>query len=453
MDSGLDSAFDEDALFSSSQLSAMVDSSPRAEPKVSPSVSSHVSSNVSSNVPSCVSAAVSSCVSPDVSSFIRPGVSSLVGPEVSSLVGPDVSSLIIPNVSSESSSNVVTHVRPKVSSRVIPNGSSHVSRDVSSQSSLIVSSKSSSNVVSHVRPNVSSHVIRNVSSQYSTNVSSPSSTNVSPQSSTNVSSHSSTNVSSQSSTNVSSQSISNVSSQSSTNVSSHSSSIVSSHSSSNVSVNTDNLSVFSDLENVDPLFPNANMDDDNESEGSNLAWSNPFGAETDGQTVPDVVVQHVDNPEGGADFAQDVTVEGQGADEDQPLPGPSGQSDANSEGNWLSYSQLMLDSYPAKSKIIYLKAYKMFERYLKSQKQFVPDVAPTEIQILNYFHYLRHEKKMAPTTLWSTYSRVNACVKRLFGFSLKNFVRVSDVLKSYESGYKVKKASIFTPQEVRYQLK
>ena len=127
--------------------------------------------------------------------------------------------------------------------------------------------------------------------------------------------------------------------------------------------------------------------------------------------------------------------------------------ESNSEGNdWLTYSELMLDSYPAKSKIIYLKAYKMFERFLKSKKQFVPNVAPTEIQILNYFYFLKHEKNLAPTTLWSTYSRVNACVKRLFGFSLKNFVRVTDVLKSYESGYKVKKASIFTPQEV-YQLK
>ena len=113
----------------------------------------------------------------------------------------------------------------------------------------------------------------------------------------------------------------------------------------------------------------------------------------------------------------------------------------------------MMDSYPAKSKIIYLKAYKMFERFLKSKKQFVANVAPTEIQILNYFYFLRHEKKLAPTTLWSTYSRVNACVKRLFGFSLKNFVRVSDVLKSYESGYKVKKASIFTPQEVKLSIK
>ena len=122
--------------------------------------------------------------------------------------------------------------------------------------------------------------------------------------------------------------------------------------------------------------------------------------------------------------------------------------DPSSEGKWLTYDELMLDSYPAKSKIIYLKAYKTFERYLKSQKQFVQNAVPSEIQILNYFHYLKNEKHLAPTTLWSTYSRVNACVKRLFGFSLKTYVRVTDVLKSYESGYKVKKASIFTPQEV-----
>ena len=152
----------------------------------------------------------------------------------------------------------------------------------------------------------------------------------------------------------------------------------------------------------------------------------------------------------GAAFAcepmqQGIVIEDENHEDEMPA---GDNVDSNSEGKWLSYSELMLDSYPAKSKIIYLKAYKMFERYLKSKKQFVPNVAPTEIQILNYFYYLRHEKNLAPTTLWSTYSRVNACVKRLFGFSLKNFVRVSDVLKSYESGYKVKKASIFSPQEV-----
>ena len=140
---------------------------------------------------------------------------------------------------------------------------------------------------------------------------------------------------------------------------------------------------------------------------------------------------------------------GQGEEHQEEEPVVNEDLEENvSEGKWLTYSELMLDSYPAKSKIIYLKAYKMFERYLKSQKQFVENIAPTEIQVLNYFHFLKHEKHLAPTTLWSTYSRVNACVKRLFGFSLKNFVRVSDVLKSYESGYKVKKASIFSPQEV-----
>ena len=127
--------------------------------------------------------------------------------------------------------------------------------------------------------------------------------------------------------------------------------------------------------------------------------------------------------------------------------------DLNNEGNWLTYDELMLDSYPAKSKMIYLKAYKQFERYLKSKKQFIPNVAPTELQILNYFYHLKNERNLAPTTLWSTYARINACVKRLYGFSLKSYVRVSDVLKSYESGYMVKKASTFTPQEVWLSIK
>ena len=246
---------------------------------------------------------------------------------------------------------------------------------------------------------------------------------------------------------------------------------------SEVDLNSDRISECSDTENVDPSYRypsnrSEEMDDVSDGDGSNLA-SNSFSRIHQGSNLaltnasptrlmgiedPDLnranvggeeihVEQHDLDVEGGA------AVEDQGANEDVPLPGPSGQSDSSNEGNWLSYNELMLDSYPAKSKIIYMKAYKMFERYLKSKKQFVPNAAPSEIQILNYFYFLRHEKKLAPTTLWSTYSRVNACVKRLFGFSLKNFVRVSDVLKSYESGYKVKKASIFSPQEVPLSIK
>jgi hypothetical protein len=108
----------------------------------------------------------------------------------------------------------------------------------------------------------------------------------------------------------------------------------------------------------------------------------------------------------------------------------------------------MVDSYPSKSKVVYLKAYKQFERYLRSHNKFMPNVRPKEDEVLNYFHYLRHQKHFAPTTLWSTYARINACVKRIYGFSLKEYVRVSDVLKSYETGYSVKKASTFTPGQV-----
>ena len=108
----------------------------------------------------------------------------------------------------------------------------------------------------------------------------------------------------------------------------------------------------------------------------------------------------------------------------------------------------MADSYPAKSRIVYLKAFKQYEQFLKSRNQFVADAPPTEIQMLNYFHYLRQDRKWAPTTLWSHYARINACIKRKFGFSMKTFVRVSDALKSYESGHHVKKAAIFSPQEI-----
>jgi len=140
-------------------------------------------------------------------------------------------------------------------------------------------------------------------------------------------------------------------------------------------------------------------------------------------------------------------------DQEPQVEGIEHHVDANvssSEGKseWFSLVDLMSDTYPSKSRIVYLKAYKDFEYFLKSRGQFVPDSAPTELQVLNYIHFLRNDKKWAPTTLWSTYSRINACVKRVFGFSMKKFVRVSDTLKSFESGYKVKKASIFTPAQV-----
>ena len=98
----------------------------------------------------------------------------------------------------------------------------------------------------------------------------------------------------------------------------------------------------------------------------------------------------------------------------EPIPGTSGTSVQHSsnnlessrssnsvEGNstWLQYSDLMSESYPVKSKFVYLKAYRDFEKFLKSRNQWVANTCPTDLQVLNYFFHLRHDLKFAPTTL------------------------------------------------------
>ena len=95
-----------------------------------------------------------------------------------------------------------------------------------------------------------------------------------------------------------------------------------------------------------------------------------------------------------------------------------------------------------------MKAFKLFEKFLKTRNQWELNTCPTDLQVLNYFHHLRHDLKWAPTTLWSTYARINAVMKRLYGVSLNSYTRVGDILKSYDSGHKVKRAGIFTPQQI-----
>jgi hypothetical protein len=193
-------------------------------------------------------------------------------------------------------------------------------------------------------------------------------------------------------------------------------------------------------ENADPEVDNF-VEDESDNEDSDSDIADPGDVEIPADFVPG----NDDEVEGG----EDENVGDAGVDNEDVAPVEAdGADDPVRQGKWLTYSDLMVDSYPSKSKVVYLKAYKDFERYLKSMKKFVPNARPTEEQVLNYFHHLRHDKHFAPTTLWSTYARINACVKRLHGFSLKEHVRVSDVLKSYETGYTVKKASTFTPGQV-----
>jgi hypothetical protein len=212
------------------------------------------------------------------------------------------------------------------------------------------------------------------------------------------------------------------------------------------------LCFFTDAEkaNDDYLIDKDVIDElvENALEGASQNYSVQNGTTEDG-TTDDPVPGSSKDATGSADSAKDVAIEEAGqAVAAVEVAGQADRSSSSVEGNWLSYADLMTDSYPAKSKVVYLKAFKLFERFLKGRNQWKSNVAPTELQVLNYFHYLRNELKWAPTTLWSTYARINAVMKRVYGKSLNDFKRVGDVLKSYDSGHTVKQAGIFTPQQI-----
>ena len=70
------------------------------------------------------------------------------------------------------------------------------------------------------------------------------------------------------------------------------------------------------------------------------------------------------------------------------------------DSHWLEYSTLMGNTLPLKSKLTYLKSYSELETYLKRENQFVAGVIPSEHAILNYFHFLKNVRHLAPTTIW-----------------------------------------------------
>lgn len=153
-----------------------------------------------------------------------------------------------------------------------------------------------------------------------------------------------------------------------------------------------------------------------------------------------------------------VGAEGSAAGSDQRVESsvagsPVAGGSVTHQGNWFSSEEILQETYPVKSKVTYLSAYKNFVQFLKNENQFVPDTMPTETMVLNYFHYLKRVRFWAPTTIWSTYSRLNAVFKRTFRFSMKSLPTVTDLLKSFETGHRIKKSSVFSPQQVRHYLK
>jgi len=123
---------------------------------------------------------------------------------------------------------------------------------------------------------------------------------------------------------------------------------------------------------------------------------------------------------------------------------------SSSEGKfqWRTSADINQDTFPRKSKAVYKDAYIKFQRFLKANGRFVQGVAPTEEDFQNYFRFLKDDQHFVASSLWCTSAKLNACLKREFGIKLQDFPCVSELLKSFDYGHVVKKAKIFSPQEV-----
>ena len=208
---------------------------------------------------------------------------------------------------------------------------------------------------------------------------------------------------------------------------------------------------------------NENSSGSKQTRGSASSSGPASGAGGSGDDPPEELSNSDSADFVGEDEEQEETEENESEEEDayqrdvgvtqlpnQEVPGQAGAGVVQPEGNsWLSYESLMQDTLPLKSKVVYLAAYSDFEKFLKRENKFVPDLPPSELMLMNYFFHLKSVKFFAPTTIWSIYSRINAVFKRRFSISLKSFPSITDMLKSYSSGHRLKKSAVFSPQQER----
>lgn len=97
---------------------------------------------------------------------------------------------------------------------------------------------------------------------------------------------------------------------------------------------------------------------------------------------------------------------------------------------------------PQESKEAYQKAWDGFLAYVGEKSM------PTENDFLQYFDYLHEEKKQKASTIWCTYSKINAIYQREYNEKLQKYPRLTQVLKSYNATYQRKVASVFEKSEL-----
>ena len=93
----------------------------------------------------------------------------------------------------------------------------------------------------------------------------------------------------------------------------------------------------------------------------------------------------------------------------------------------------------------YIKIWKDFKIFLGDFD--LEKSIPSEDDVLRWIRKMRTEDKFMSSSLWTKYSMVNTVIKAKYGFSMKDYHRVTNLLKSYDVDIK-KKAAVFSKEEL-----
>ena len=103
-------------------------------------------------------------------------------------------------------------------------------------------------------------------------------------------------------------------------------------------------------------------------------------------------------------------------------------------------------SIKEKTRPRYKKTWVEFKDFIGAGEEF-DSRSPTEEELSSYLRHLRQEKGAASSSMWTLYSMINGVFKEKYGFSLKQYPRLTTLLKSFDTDTK-KKAQIFTKEEI-----
>ena len=104
--------------------------------------------------------------------------------------------------------------------------------------------------------------------------------------------------------------------------------------------------------------------------------------------------------------------------------------------------QTAVEGIKENSRDKYIKAWISFKLFSDMDAGDFEMRMPSEEEFLAYFRHLRNDRKLASTTMWTTYSMINSVVKGKYGDHLQKFPRLTTLLKSFDTDIK-KKAAVF----------